>query len=427
MASNMQKKIGNLETLLGLKTASNTCTRGILSQPFHHDPSIDTNFYAGDNLNYLLALAETTPNYVDLCYIDPPYNTGNKFIYHDSRKGNTSSIFAKHSEWMSFMLPRLICAFEILKPSGAIAISIDDYEFPYLKILMDHIFGDDNFLGNVVVCRSKNGKGSNRNIATSHEYLLIYGKSSTTTLNGLPDDETIYNKNDEYGHYKIDGLFRKKGEASLRSDRPNMFYPLYVNPKTGHVSVEPLPDTIETYPLDSKGIERRWLWVKETAKQRAWQLYASNKGVVYVKNYSNEKNRKKIRTLWNDTSFYTERATNEIKEIFGDKVFDTPKPISYISAVLDCLTHSDAVILDFFAGSATTAHAAAALNSNDDGNRKTILMEQNVPISEKHVAYRLGFRTIADIARFRLKKIKSLYPEFNYIDHTLKSKNTDEK
>ncbi|EIE2491465.1 site-specific DNA-methyltransferase, partial [Salmonella enterica subsp. enterica serovar Muenchen] len=184
-------------------------------------------------------------------------------------------------------------------------------------------------------------KGSNRNIATSHEYLLIYGKSSKACLVGLPDDDTLYNKTDEYGHYKIDGLFRKKGEASLRSDRPNMFYPLYANPKTGHVSTEAKSELVEIYPIDSKGIERRWLWGRDTAKERSWQLYASNKGVIYVKNYSNVKKRKKVRTLWNETSFYTERATNEIKEIFGDKVFDTPKPLSYISAILDSLADSD--------------------------------------------------------------------------------------
>ncbi|EDT4803466.1 site-specific DNA-methyltransferase, partial [Salmonella enterica subsp. enterica serovar Thompson] len=173
----------------------------------------------------------------------------------------------------SFMLPRLACAHELLKKTGIIAISIDDYEYAYLKILMDQIFGEDNFIGCIVVCRSKNGKGSNRNIATSHEYLLIYGKSSKACLVGLPDDDTLYNKTDEYGHYKIDGLFRKKGEASLRSDRPNMFYPLYANPKTGHVSTEAKSELVEIYPIDSKGIERRWLWGRDTAKERSWQLY----------------------------------------------------------------------------------------------------------------------------------------------------------
>ncbi|EAA6374405.1 site-specific DNA-methyltransferase, partial [Salmonella enterica subsp. enterica serovar Muenchen] len=400
MKSKMQLKINELEMALGLTPTLNIHIDEILSHPLELNSSFDSSLYIGDNLAYLRSFAETTPNIIDLCYIDPPYNTGNKFIYHDNRKAITSSIFGKHGEWMSFMLPRLACAHELLKKTGIIAISIDDYEYAYLKILMDQIFGEDNFIGCIVVCRSKNGKGSNRNIATSHEYLLIYGKSSKACLVGLPDDDTLYNKTDEYGHYKIDGLFRKKGEASLRSDRPNMFYPLYANPKTGHVSTEAKSELVEIYPIDSKGIERRWLWGRDTAKERSWQLYASNKGVIYVKNYSNVKKRKKVRTLWNETSFYTERATNEIKEIFGDKVFDTPKPLSYISAILDSLADSDALILDFFAGSATTAHAAALLNKSDGGKRKTILMENNTLIPEKHLAYKLGFKTIADISLF---------------------------
>ncbi|EIF2742057.1 site-specific DNA-methyltransferase, partial [Salmonella enterica subsp. enterica serovar Infantis] len=131
----------------------------------------DSILISGDNLYGLAGLISNGKNTIDVCYIDPPYNTGSKFLYHDKRKSAPSDLFGSHGAWMMFMLPRLICAKEMMKPTGVIAISIDDYEFPYLKILMDSVFGESNFIGNIVVCRSKNGKGSNKNIASTHEYL----------------------------------------------------------------------------------------------------------------------------------------------------------------------------------------------------------------------------------------------------------------
>nr|WP_237734213.1 site-specific DNA-methyltransferase [Serratia fonticola] len=363
--------------------------------------------------------ANNNTDIIDVCYIDPPYNTGSKFLYHDNRKSASTGIFGSHKAWMSFMLPRLALARKILKQSGVIAISIDDYEFAYLKILMDSIFGENNFIGNIVVCRSKNGKGSNKNIASTHEYLMIYGKTQEAMLCGQLDDVGAYDKCDTHGEYKIDGLFRKKGEASLRKDRPNMYYPLFANSLTGDVYVEPGVGLQEVYPVDSKGTERRWLWSKETARERAWQLYASKKGVIYVKNYSSKEKRKKVRTLWDDSAFYTERATNEITKLFGDKIFDTPKPLNYIIAILDIMAKPDALIMDFFAGSATTAHAAAMLNNSDNGSRKTILMENNTPIPSSHVAHKHGYRAVSDITASRLKKISEEFPEFNYKEYGL--------
>ena len=376
----------------------------------------DTTLFIGDNLIYLRELAHCSSEVIDLCYIDPPYNTGSNFIYNDTRKTKTGGIFGTHSSWMSFMLPRLVYAREMLKETGVISVSVDDYEQAYLKILMDKVFGEDNFIGSVIVCRSKNGKGSKNNLATNHEYLLIYGKSKQSRLRGQID-ETTYNKLDEFGLYRVDGLFRKKGAASLRADRPNMFYPLYYNPNNGKVSVEPIAGWPSVTPIDSKGVERRWLWGSDTANTRAWQLYASKNGVIYVKNYAGDAGtikRTKVRTLWNDTSFYTEQATKEIKELFGIKIFDTPKPLSYIKKIIDICSNSEAVILDFFAGSGTTAHAVAELNNIDRGNRKCILMETDCKIPLKHVARDHDFERISDITSRRLRMIQSEYHSFKF-------------
>jgi len=378
---------------------------------------IDSVFFAGDNLISLKKLLQYSPEIIDLCYIDPPYNTGSSFLYHDKRKSQDSGIFGSHQAWLQFMLPRLVMARELLKESGVIAISIDDYEFPYLKILMDRIFEEKNFIGTVVVCRSKNGKGSKKNLASSHEYLLVYGKTAKASLRGESDEDTVYDKEDTFGMYRVDGLFRKKGEASLRSDRPAMYFPLYVNTQTGEVSIDPQEGWKQVFPKDSKGIERRWLWGKETTKERAWQLFSSKNGVIYVKNYAGKKSgdkRKKIRTIWDDPSFYTERATNEITKIFGEKIFDTPKPIKFMRKIIDSMADENSVILDFFAGSATTAHAVFELNKDDSGNRKCILMESQDDIPSQHTAYIAGYRNICDISVARLKHLQQLDNSYKF-------------
>lgn len=377
----------------------------------------DVTLFLGDNLCSLKKLFLSGAEIVDLCYIDPPYNTGSNFIYSDNRKSPETGLLGSHEAWMQFMLPRLVLARELLKQNGVIAISIDDYEFPYLKILMDRIFGEKNFIGNIVVCRSKNGKGSKKNLASTHEYLLVYGKSNKATLRGESDEDTIYDKADAYGKYRVDGLFRKKGEGSLKSDRPLMAFPLYANLETGEVSVDPREGWEKVLPKDSKGIDRRWLWGEATTRERVWQLYSSKNGVIYVKNYAGKERgqkRKKIRTIWNDPSLYTERATNEITSVFGHKIFDTPKPIEFIKKIIDAMSDEDALVLDFFAGSATTAHAIYELNKMNGANRKCILMESLDQIPNNHVAYAAGYKRIVDVSIARLEYIQDKDQEFKF-------------
>lgn len=411
MLSEISRRINQLSMSMGLGSC--------LQQEFFVDNRVlDLDFeqncllYSGDNLNGLSSLSETSPSSIGFCYIDPPYNCSGNFVYNDTRKGSATGVWGKHSAWMEFMLPRLVLVHHLLKNDGAIAISIDDYEFPYLKVMMDKVFGEENFIGNIIVCRSKNGKGSKKNIASCHEYLVVYGKSKESSLRGVPDSIELYDKSDEHGHYRVDGLFRKKGDGSLREERPNMYYPLYYN-DDGEVFVDPAPNLKEAFPVDSKGTERRWLWGKDTARERAHKLYASKNGVIYVKNYFSNDNRKKIRTLWDDPSYYTERGTKEVKTIFGEKVFDTPKPLSYIIDIIDQMAKADDVILDFFAGSGTTAHAAHILNQRDLGTRKVILMESDEEIPQKHVASK-RFDIISDITAFRLRYLEENSDSYNF-------------
>lgn len=382
-------------------------------QSYLVNPLDDCTLFKGNNLSYLLKMASSQYSTVNLCYIDPPYNTGSSFLYHDTRKGAAHGVFGKHSHWMKFMLPRLVAAREMLREDGVIAISIDDYEHTYLRVLLDRIFGDENFIGNIVVCRSKNGKGSKKNISPNHEYLIVYGKSKLASLRGALDYEEKYTKSDEHGLYKIDGLFRKKGQGSLKTERPNMHFPLFYD-ENGSVFVDKAQGLTMVYPVDSKGVERRWLWSKETARNNSWKLYASPNGTIYVKNYFSQNKRIKIRTLWNNTAYYTERATIEIKKIYGNKIFDTPKPIAFIKDILDQMGSTDSLILDFFAGSGTTAQAAFELNKADNGTRKVLLMESLDAIPENHIAKQHGFLQVSDITKYRLEYLKRLDEKYKY-------------
>ncbi|MEL4181685.1 site-specific DNA-methyltransferase, partial [Roseateles sp. PN1] len=349
----------------------------------------DCKLLRGENLAWLSHLIDDPSQTFDFCYIDPPYNTGQQFIYPDFFKSsNERAPWGRHTGWMEFMLPRLVAAHTLLKSHGIIAISIDDYEYSYLKNILDVVFGDENHIATLVVVRSKNGKGSKPNVAVNHEYVVLFGKSGTAKVSGLHEVDTkSYNKSDAYGHYKVDGLFRKKGDASLRTDRPNMYYPLYYASNGEVFTTQVREGLSEVWPVDSKGVERRWLWGNEKATNESWKLYASASGVIYVKNYNSEDKRVKLRSVLDSSEYLTDRATTEIKEIFGDKVFETPKPLALVRDLVDsCCTSTSGDILDFFAGTGTTAEAVHELNVRDGGARKTVLIEQDLRVPNGHVA-----------------------------------------
>ena len=382
----------------------------------------DCELLRGDNLQWLSSLIEGAAPGFDFCYIDPPYNTGQQFVYSDAFKSSQERApWGKHTGWMDFMLPRLAAAFALLEPHGIIAISIDDYEYSYLKSLMDVIFGETNYIATLVVVRSKNGKGSAPHVAVNHEYVLLYGRSEAASVSGLHEiDSTSYNKSDAHGHYKVDGLFRKKGDASLRTDRPNMYYPLYYAANGEVFTSEIREGLTAVWPVDSKGVERRWLWGIEKASKESWKLYASASGVIYVKNYNAADKRVKLRSVLDNSEYLTDRATTETKAIYGDKVFETPKPIALIRDLVDsCCSNPSGRVLDFFAGSGTTAEAVQELNARDGGSRKTVLIEQDIAVPSGHLALNFGHRSISDITRARLDHVGKRFPSFTYSEATL--------
>lgn len=411
----LDSKLSNIASRLGFE-----CKLGCRDVEFSNEELLKAScsLFRGDNVDVLAWLIKERC-VVDFCYIDPPYNTGNKFVYNDkvvsSSSSSSSSVWGKHEAWMRFMLPRLLMTHELLSESGLFAISIDDYEYAYLKVLMDQVFGEDCFVASLVICRSRNGKGSKPSVSVNHEYVLLYGKSKKSRLRGLLDqDLSRYENEDEHGKYSLDGLFRKKGDASRREDRPSMFYPLYCS-SNGKVYTEKHSDDLkEVYPLDSKGVERRWLWGQEKAAKDSWRLYASPKGVVYVKNYASPDKRVKIKSILNKDEYLNDRAAVELKAVFGERIFETPKPVNLIKDLVDACCDEGATVLDYFAGSGTTAHACEILNADSKISRKVILVEQEQVIDSGHLSRSLGYETIADITEARLQFIANGHLGFTY-------------
>ena len=367
----------------------------------------------GDNLEVLKHLKNAYTNSVKMIYIDPPYNTGSDgFVYQDDRKFTPTELARlanidedeaarildftdkgsnSHSAWLTFMYPRLYIARELLKDDGVIFISIDDNEAAQLKLLCDEVFGEGNFVDTLTIKKSANGMGSKDGYSTNHDFILIYLKEKQNNVFfGITVSEDYiesFNKEDEFGRYKTDGLFRKKGRGARREDSPNCFYPIYADLETGKVYLNQNSKNklLEIFPKLPNGKDGRWIWSPDFANDKLYRLYASPKGTVYVKDYWYDELREKPRSILEDSSYLTATATNEIINLFGSKVFSTPKPISLLIDLIDNCTHVNEIILDFFAGSGTTAHAVMELSRKYNQQRNFISVQIT---DDLHEAYK---------------------------------------
>ncbi|WP_118878660.1 site-specific DNA-methyltransferase [Haemophilus haemolyticus] len=356
----------------------------------------------GDNLEVLKHLKHAYKNQIKMIYIDPPYNTGSDgFVYQDDRKFTpqqlvdlgmdleeakrvlefTAKKSNSHSAWLTFMYPRLYIARELLRDDGVIFISIDDNEQAQLKLLCDEVFGEENFVDILIVKKSANGMGSKEGYSTNHDFILVYSKKKQDkNFIGITVSEDYiesFKKIDEFGKYKTDGLFRKKGRSARREDSPNCFYPIYADLKTGKVYLtqNEKNDLKEIFPKLPNGNDGRWIWSMDFAEDKTHRLYSSPQGTIYVKDYWSDDLREKPRSILEDNAYLTDTATNEIIDLFGLKVFSTPKPQFLITDLVDNCTKNEDIILDFFAGSATTAHAIEQLCATDKQKRKFIVVQ----------------------------------------------------
>ncbi len=394
-------------------------------------------FIEGDNLEVLKLLQKAYNDRVKLIYIDPPYNTGNDFVYNDDfsdglaaylrytgqldedgnrRSGTVDVAGRRHSRWLSMMYVRLVLARNLLTQDGVIYVSIDDNEQANLRLLMDEIFGPDNFLGCITVVSNLKGRSDDKYFATAHNYLLVYQRSTFVPLGvPLPDSyRKDYPERDGEGNpFRLQGL-RKRGNSARREDRPSMYYPFFVDPKLGTVSLAGDDQHTEcVLPVLSDGTDGRWRWGKETAQSRLNELMGRPVGPrkrwdvfeIDLLSRNGAERRAVPKTVWEGSEFANEAGTLEVKKLLGERIFDTPKPTGLIKQILEHSVGADDLIMDFFAGSGTTAHAVALLNSQDGGRRRCISVNLPEPLAEDLQAASAGYTTVSDITLRRLHAV----------------------
>ncbi|HIP54326.1 MAG TPA: site-specific DNA-methyltransferase, partial [Sulfurimonas autotrophica] len=354
----------------------------------------------GDNLEVLKHLSNAYYEKIKMIYIDPPYNTGSDgFVYHDDRKFDvptlmklagidedkakrildfTQSKSNSHSAWLTFMYPRLYIAKYLLKEDGVIFVSIDDNEVAQLRLLMDEIFGEENFVAQFV-WTGKSGSEDDSHIRNNKEYILCYAKYIDNFNIGLDEkrgEKFIYFDANKKDYYKRQ-LLRKWGDNSKREDRPNLYYP--IKDDNGN----------DFYPTLPNGEDGCWRWSKETMQKAIVEgkieFVYNGKYEAYEKIYkSEERNKnKKYQSVLQELGS-SSVGTKEIKKLFNEKkIFSNPKPTILLKQILKIANTKSDIILDFFAGSGTTADAVMQLNVEDGGNRKFILVQLPEPIDKK--------------------------------------------
>ena len=312
----------------------------------------------GNNLLALHSLKKRKDIYgqVKLIYIDPPYNTGNdSFNYNDK---------FNHSAWLCFMKNRLEIAKEFLRDDGVIFVQCDDNEQAYLKVLMDEIFGRENFVACSPVVVNRGGRDYG-GIAKTHEYLLTYGKTPFIELYQIEDKDKQFQFKDKNGGFNLMEL-RNRNIKFNKENRPNLYYPFYINPNNAdengllEISLESKNNFIELYPLESQGVNTVWRWGKEKA-QKFLNIEIKGKkkqdgGFMIVQ--KNRLSLKRQRSVWDDKEFVNERGTEHIKQMLGKDSFSYPKSEFLLQRIIEISTQENDLVMDFFAGSGTTLAVA---------------------------------------------------------------------
>lgn len=366
-------------------------------------------YIEGDNLEVLKLLQASYYRKVKMIYIDPPYNTGNDFVYEDdfadpmakykevtgqTTKSNPETMGRYHTNWLNMMYPRLRLASNLLRDDGVIFISIDDNEVHNLRKLCDEVLGEENFVCQFI-WKSKLGKvGTTSTISSTQEYILCYGKQATNLNFKMIEKETDGRKEN----------LRQWGQADRREDRPSMFYPITI-------------DGIEVLPIKEDGTEGRWRVGKEMAddllskgllelsmKDGKYNIYRNFEQGVSIIPYD---------TMLIDNIGTTAKGAVLLKELDMAKTFDYSKPIELVRFFAYLCTNDNDIVLDFFSGSGTTAHAVMQLNSEDNGNRQFIMVQLPERCDEKSEAYKAGYKNICEIGKERIRRAGSKINEQN--------------
>lgn len=386
-------------------------------------------FIEGDNLEVLKLMQKSYSGSIKMIYIDPPYNTGQDFIYEDDYSEPLESYFKKtgqmgeagellttntradgrfHTNWLNMIYPRLRLARNLLRDDGVIFVSIDDNESHNLRHVMNEIFGEENFIDSIIWKKRYGGGAKEKFLVTLHEYVLFYAKN-IEALEGIfvPTDPESINRYYKYKDekYNVRGPFRTHPLEATKSVglRKNLIYPI------------PAPDGTEIMP------ERQWWWDRQRVMAAIekndlfFMKDRSGKWSVHTKQYLKDENGKQRETKAFSIidNAFTQLGTSEIAEIFGDsKIFPFPKPTKLLNALMQIANVSpEDVILDLFAGSGTTGHSALELTRKEGGNRKFICIQLPEKLKEESDAYKAGFRTISEISKERIRRVSKKLKE----------------
>jgi adenine-specific DNA-methyltransferase len=409
------------------------------SRPLHEVPALSCGDAAANNLiiqgDNLLALKALLPEYagkVKCLYVDPPYNTGTEgWVYNDRvdspsmRQWLANNVserdlpeMDRRDRWLSMMYPRLRLAKDLLSPDGLIAVSIDDRELHVLGMLLDELFGEKNRLACAPWLAEPSGGKEKTGLRAGHEYLLIYHNGDNRSISRDERSTGKLNLADRWGPYRKGRELTKWGGISLRVDRPGQWYPMHA------------PDGTEVWPIRNDGAEGHWRWGRDQLMrpllddpERAhWELRAFDEGVTWNGQRERWVPYEKIRdasrsvgwSTWLDSHGFNADATRELKDILGRKAFDTPKPVALLRWLVSLHADDDALVLDTFAGSGTTAHAVLSLNRDDGGHRRFILIEMEHSIAADITAERVR-RAINGYPNGRGEAVPGLGGGFRYL------------
>ena len=394
-------------------------------------------YIEGDNLDVLKLLRETYLNRVKMIYIDPPYNTGNDFVYEDDFAEDTGDFLRRdgqydeqgnrlttnldsngrfHTDWLNMMYPRLRVARDLLSDDGIIFISIDENEINNLRKSCDEVFGKEQFIAQITLLCNPKGRSQDKYVANCHEYILIYSKSVFHAGSvSIPKSDAEISKD----YSLVDSNGRSYRELELRNthrdfgkfNRPKLWYPIYVS-LDGSVTLQPKSGCIEVYPVWDDGFEGCWTWGKDKALNEIHRLVSKQvlgKWKIYRKAYAFENDQaplKQVKSIWNDNMFFTEKGQSALCSLFDTKakLFQAPKSIYTLKQCLQMSQSKDALVLDFFSGSATTAHAVMQLNAEDGGKRKFIMVQIPEPCPEGSEAAKAGYNNICEIGKERIRR-----------------------
>ncbi|MGB3168877.1 MAG: site-specific DNA-methyltransferase [Rhodococcus sp. (in: high G+C Gram-positive bacteria)] len=393
-------------------------------------------FIEGDNLEALKLLQESYLGKIKLIYIDPPYNTGNDFVYNDDFAETTDEYLARsgqtddqgvrlvanlesngrfHSDWLSMLYPRLKLARNLLTDDGVLIVSIDDNESANLRKLGDEVFGAGNVVAQVAVQVNPRGRHLDRFVAKTHESLMIFVRNSASaSITGIAKEGRMadeYQRSDDGGPFRLLGL-RNRNQAFNPQTRPNLYFPLYVEPSTGRVSTDQTAEfKVEVFPDAPDGTQTCWTWGRERVVRDNTLLIAEMTGAewrIHRKDYlygdDGEVAKTLVKSMWLDGEFSNDYGRKAVKELFDGAVMDFPKSPQLMKRLLDIAAGPESIILDFFAGSSSMAHAVMLANAEDNGQRHFIMVQLDEPTDPKSTAAKAGYSSIAELSRERIRR-----------------------